>query len=265
MCIKCGEEILGKVIKKMCTKCYDKNRREENPEKFKIKNKKWYKENLEKSKASSKKWYKENPERARALNKKWRKENPERAKVLSRKWKKENPEKVKIYSKNSYKKNLEKIKIYSKRWQEKNQDKIRIARKDRYKKETEKAKAYTKKWREENPEKFKQYQNKPNVNMSKRLRQRLRGALKIYTKEGKIMSSNKYGLDIKAIYEYLGPCPGEKNLYHIDHIRPLCSFNFFNKDGTQNLEEIKKANAPENHQWLLAKENLSKGGKYNGT
>ena len=28
-----------------------------------------------------------------------------------------------------------------------------------------------------------------------------------------------------------------------------------------NKEEIKKAFAPENHQWLLAKENLKKGGK----
>ncbi len=41
--------------------------------------------------------------------------------------------------------------------------------------------------------------------------------------------------------------------YHIDHIKPLCSFNL------EDSEELKKATSAENHQWLLANENLSKG------
>lgn len=49
----------------------------------------------------------------------------------------------------------------------------------------------------------------------------------------------------------------------IVHIKPLSSFKFINKDGTTNFKEIKKAFKPENHQWLLAKENLSKN-KYGG-
>ena len=76
------------------------------------------------------------------------------------------------------------------------------------------------------------------------------------------MSSKKYGLDIKAVVKHLGPCPGNISLYHLDHIRPLNSFNFTNKDGTQNLEEIRKANRPENHQWLTVEENLFKHGKW---
>ena len=76
------------------------------------------------------------------------------------------------------------------------------------------------------------------------------------------MSSEKYGLNIKDIIKHLGHCPGDRKLYHIDYIRPLSSFNFINKDGTQNIEQIKLANRPDNHQWLLAKDNLSKNGKW---
>lgn len=50
--------------------------------------------------------------------------------------------------------------------------------------------------------------------------------------------------------------------WHIDHIRPLVSFNFFNADGSENVEEIKKAMALSNLQPLWARDNISKGGKY---
>ena len=94
------------------------------------------------------------------------------------------------------------------------------------------------------------------------LRTRFRTALKIYSKTGKILTSRQYGIDYKAIIEHLKPFPEHISKYHIDHIRPLCSFNFINEDGSTNLEEIKIAFAPENHQLLTAFENLSKGGRY---
>lgn len=50
--------------------------------------------------------------------------------------------------------------------------------------------------------------------------------------------------------------------WHIDHIRPLVSFNFFNENGSENVEEIKKAMALNNLQPLWAHDNISKGGKY---
>jgi hypothetical protein len=56
--------------------------------------------------------------------------------------------------------------------------------------------------------------------------------------------------------------PKSRSKYHIDHIRPLCSFTFVNEDGTENIEQIQEAFRPENHQWLLAEENLKKNGKY---
>lgn len=89
-----------------------------------------------------------------------------------------------------------------------------------------------------------------------RLRDRLRDAIRHYNKTGKIRKTGEY-LNYDEIIKHLGPCPGERKDYHIDHIVPLYKFNF--KDD----EEIKKAFRPENLQWLKASENLKKGRKIN--
>lgn len=109
--------------------------------------------------------------------------------------------------------------------------------------------------------KTRDYTRRPEVNIRIRIRAILNHILKHYTLTGKFQSSRKYGINFEEIIKRLKPFPADISKYHIDHIRPLCNFNFINKDGTQNLEEIKKAFAPENHQWLLAFDNLSKGSK----
>ncbi len=140
-------------------------------------------------------------------------------------------------------------------------------------------KEYNEKWCKDNPNyhkdylrsyvktpKFKKYiqnrmKNDVHFRISCLIRRRLREAITKYTKEGKIMSSNKYGINFKKIIKHLKPFPADTSKYHIDHIKPLASFNFVNEDGTQNLEEIQKAFTPENHQWLLIKDNLMKSNK----
>ncbi len=87
------------------------------------------------------------------------------------------------------------------------------------------------------------------------IRRRLLHALTRYTKLGKITTADKYGINYKAIIEHLKPFPQNILKYHIDHIKPLCSFNL------EDPNQIKEAFAPENHQWLLVEENLRKGGK----
>lgn len=64
------------------------------------------------------------------------------------------------------------------------------------------------------------------------------------------------GIDIAAIASYIGPCPGAPSDWHIDHIRPLCSFDL--SDPVQLADAFR----PENHQWLPALENIRKHAKY---
>lgn len=91
-----------------------------------------------------------------------------------------------------------------------------------------------------------------------RLRDNLREAIRYYSKTKKFRrhkNSNRY-INYEAIIKYLGPCPGKRREWHIDHIKPLNSFDF------SKTEEIKAAFAPTNLQWLPAKENLKKGKRY---
>lgn len=176
----------------------------------------------------------------------------------------DNKDQIKQYRKN----NKEKIKRYS----EDNREKIGERSKQQHNDNRTKRIKTMKQYNNDNKERSKQYyqDNKERSNLNQRirikndklfaiklrLRNRLRNALKAYSKNGKVKTSMEYGIDYKAIIEHLKPFPENRELYHIDHIKPLCSFNFEDK------EEIKKAFAPENHQWLLAGDNLSKGGRY---
>jgi 5-methylcytosine-specific restriction endonuclease McrA len=86
-----------------------------------------------------------------------------------------------------------------------------------------------------------------------RLRSRLRKAFQRYSKNGKIKPSREYGIDYCAIFEHLGPCPGDG--WEIDHIIPLALFDL------DDPEQVREAFAPENHQWLLKPDNIRKGKK----
>lgn len=69
----------------------------------------------------------------------------------------------------------------------------------------------------------------------------------------KTQRSFRYGVDYKAIVDHIGSCPGPRKEWHIDHIIPLASFDH------TDPEQIRRAWAPENHQWLPATENQQKG------
>ena len=163
------------------------------------------------------------------------------------------------YSKNYAKKNKKKISIRNKKYRNRPeiQEKNRIYFVNYLNNHRDERNTYTRKYR-----KVKMKTDK-NFRLKRRLRCRFNHALKDFIKIGKIMSSKEYGIDYETIIRHLEPFPKDIENWHVDHIRPLCSFNFVNKDGTPNLKEIRKAFAPENHQWLLVKDNLNKGGKWN--
>jgi hypothetical protein len=89
------------------------------------------------------------------------------------------------------------------------------------------------------------------------LRTRINAAFKRYSQaKRKSKSANEYGIDYQAIIDHIGYCPGNREDYHIDHVLPLSLFNF------DDPEQVRIAFLPENHQWLLKEENISKSNKF---
>jgi len=202
-------------------------------------------------------------ERRREINRKSYYKNRDKVLKYQREYHKDNKKKRKIQRHNYYKKNkkriLRKAKEYREKqeYKEKNREYKREYRKDKNFKEREKASQRTPEHREKvNFKRRKRKLDDKNFAVQQRLRRLLQNAMKNYTQTGKIWNASKYGIDYKLIIEHLKPFPEDISKYHIDHIIPLCKFDL------TNLEEIKKAFAPENHKWLLKEENLKKGGRY---
>jgi hypothetical protein len=153
------------------------------------------------------------------------------------------------------------MKAYMRQYRQKNPERIAAARRRHYLQHREDAKEAARVYYEQNKDRIKKrvnaYTEKRMKNdhafcVRRRLRMRLRTALKTSLEGRKIKKSSEYGIDYEKIFQHLGPCPGALSDYHIDHIRPLCLFDF------NDPEQIRAAFAPENHQWLRKEENLAK-------
>lgn len=180
-----------------------------------------------------------------------------RDKILVRKREYHNRNKIRDIErmKKYYAKNKDKIKSLVKQYQLSNKEKVALS----------KAKNYQAK-KEYYLLKHGEYVKKRKLIDLKfasilRLRRRLRKALDTYSSTGKIRSADSYGVNYEKIIKHLVKnMPKNITLrellnskkYHIDHIRPLASFDL------NNPEEIREAFKPENHRWLTAKENQAK-------
>lgn len=87
------------------------------------------------------------------------------------------------------------------------------------------------------------YRTDESYRITECLRSRLRKAVKSYS-AGDSPSPSLHGIDWTAIVEHLGPCPGLRHEWHIDHIIPCCVFDH------SNLEQVHICWAPENLRWL---------------
>ena len=137
--------------------------------------------------------------------------------------------------------------------------KVEAAKRERTRNELRlRQKEFNKRKRQTEPEKVseirRRYYRRNAVRI--KLRSRLFKAFKMFSTTGKTQRADEYGIDYDAIINTLGPCPGSSKDWHIDHKRPLASFDF-NDEG-----QIREAFAPSNHQWLPAQVNLSKSCKY---
>jgi len=241
----------------------------ENPgevkEYYKKKAKKHYQEHKEEHKEYCKQYRFEHKEEIREKKKKYY-QRPE-VKVKSKEYHKQynikHKEERRKYKKKYRLEHKKEKKEYDKKYNIENRDKVKLREKkygeNYYKKNKIEVDLRNKKYRIENPEKINKYmrekrKNDKNFKLICYLRGRTWFILNKYLKTGKINCSKSYGIDYKAIIKHLSPLPENLSDYHNHHIKPLFTFSFVNKDGNPNLEEIKKAFAPENHKLMLVED-----------
>lgn len=199
----------------------------------------YYQKNLEKRRKEIKENHKKNKDKYNAARRLKYKNNPEPYKEASRirrldpQYKKWNEKYMKDYWEKNKSHLLEANKIRSRKWYA-SLDKKEYRAKKRI-------------W-ERN-----KMQTDIRFRIKKRIRLRLRSI--IINKKVEHLYDEEYHLDYKPIIDKLIlelPKDFAPNKYHIDHITPLFTF-----DLTKH-EELEKAFAPENHQWLTVEEHRIK-------
>jgi hypothetical protein len=108
--------------------------------------------------------------------------------------------------------------------------------------------------------KWKEWAKKNNTQLRIRFRiaNNLRKRINDLIEGKEIVKQNRGEISFSKIARYLFerlPNDFYEKDYHIDHIKPLCSFDLTIK------EQFLEAFSPENHRWLLAEDNLKKGAK----
>lgn len=239
-------------IKNNPDKVSESNRKwaENNPEK----RKEWYKNNAEKMRVNNKRWHKNNPEKIREIQRRYRKSNPEKANERGKKWRENNPEKVKETRIKQYLKFSEQRKSYAIGYYYNHREETLI----------KKAEA-----RRNNPERFKKYDKTIYKNRMSNIGNKLSD--RIHTGIWQSLKGNKNGRHWEDLLEYnlsdliirleslFKDSMSWKNYgkWHIDHIKPISSFNFKSYED----KEFKECWALENLQPLWAEENLRKHNK----
>jgi hypothetical protein len=187
-------------------------------------------------KMKDKEWYILNKERIKALNKIWREKNKDKIKNDQIAYRQANKEKIRFKRKLFYEKNKDRLAEKSKNYRKINRDKVNL---------------YTNNLRRSNVQ----------FRLAHNLRARLRDSLKNNYKSGSAVKN--LGCSLEELKTHLESKfqPGmnwdnwSSNGWHIDHIKPLSSFDLSNKD------ELLKACHYTNLQPLWAKDNLIKGDK----
>jgi len=192
--------------------------------------------------------------------------NKEKISEYKKNWYQSNPDKLKHLSNKRYHNNKEIInkkrrEVYNLDLEVKN--KIKSRNKNYYEKNKSDFIEMAKKWRHNNPEKSKEI-SKKHYNQYKTLmicRRLIKRTIKYFgtKKEEKTLELLGYTpLELKENIEskFLdGMNWGNYGEWHIDHIKPISSFD--------KNEEPKVVNSLNNLQPLWAKDNLSKGSKFN--
>ncbi len=183
-----------------------------------------------------------------------------------KKWRIENKKEIAVYRKEHWRRfpeKHEKAKRMQNDWWKKfskeNPEKISEIHSKLYKENTKYYKGHSKKYYEENKEHIAKrhldyantrYKLDEGYKTRKQLGSALSMVIRVYIKIGKIRNPmKKFSIDWEGIVNALSPIPKNRSDYQIDHIIPLFKFDL------TDIEQVHLAFAPENHRWLLTKEN----------
>jgi len=181
--------------------------------------------------------------------------NKNRSSRLSkmRLYKGSNKDKIKEMNKTYYQRNIEKVSKVGKLWRENNKDIVKLKKAEFYQKNKPTIRILRQKYYKE------RYGKDVHYRLAVVLRARMRQALKKESKVGSAVTD--LGMSVPDFKKYLenlfrgGMSWSNYGEWHIDHIKPLSSFNL------SSPEEFKIAAHYTNLQPLWKEENLSKGCK----
>ena len=233
---------------KVCSKCLEQKSIELFPKRGNVckqcqtlYNKRYYTNNQQKIKNQTKEYYENNKPEMRSLRKLYYRENQQKIITQQKEYVSLNKEKRKLQEK--YYRTKENYKKYQKEHRSRN--KIFL--------------------KEYNNQYHKQRKaNDPAYRLLCNLRNRIQDVLKKTATGKTVRTKETFGCPLEEVVKHIesqfkeGMSWENYGLYtwHIDHIKPLSSFDL------SNPEEVKKANHYTNLQPLWAKDNLSKGDKF---
>ena len=189
--------------------------------------------------------------------KKWREENREKRLASKKKYREENREEIRATRLKHYQENREEVLAIKKKWREKNPEKVRAASKKYSKENPEKERARHKKYMR------RRRQEDPIFRLLHNMRGNLSRCLSGKQKNSHTMQYVNMTPD--ELMDYLegrfteGMTRDNYGEWHVDHIRPLASFDF---TGPDKEEQLHMAWNYTNLQPLWAADNMSKGAKY---
>lgn len=199
----------------------------------------------------ARKWHSENKDRHAISCKQYREKNKDILLKRTKEFAAKNPEKVKSYKEKWKKNNVEIVRIHARTGYYKNIDKIKQRKKEYLKNNKAKTNSYQRFYRSNTSVKL-------NINIGNQLRQTMLGM-----KKGKKWFEI-VGYDVSALTNRLqslfadGMSFDNYGAWHIDHIRPISSFDF----SKNPFDVAKECWDLSNLQPLWAKDNLQKGSRW---